>query len=91
MGKVKMVLNTNSKNIKTWALAIPCLTESDILWLKGLGVGVKTEPLTNKVYIQGCMVNEVVIGHKIEVTTSSKKQESMLYLKYGEDLKSLWQ
>jgi hypothetical protein len=72
--------------MNTWALAIPKLEEHDIIWLKGLEVEVKVEALTNKVYTQGQMINKVVTGYKIDVVTTCEKQETMLKLKYGNDL-----
>ena len=70
---------------KVWALAIDQVTDNDILWLKGLGVDVKYEPMTNKVYSAGHKVTEYVTGHKIDVITTCEKQETMLQLKYGDD------
>jgi hypothetical protein len=71
---------------KVWALAINQVTDTDVLWLKGLGVDVKYEPMTNKVYSAGYKVTEYVTGHKIDVITTCEKQETMLQLKYGDDL-----
>ncbi len=72
--------------MNTWALAIPKLEDHDIIWLKGLEVDIKVEALTNKVYTQGQMVSKVVTGYKIDVITTCEKQETMLKLKYGNDL-----
>ena len=74
------------KTYNVWALTINQITNNDVVWLKGLGVDVKVETLTNKVYTQGQMVNEVVTGFKIDVITTCEKQETMLKLKYGDDL-----
>lgn len=71
---------------KVWALAVSKLTDSDIVWLQGLKVETKVEPLTNKVYTQGQLVSRVVTGLKIDVITTCEKQETMLKLKYGDDL-----
>ena len=68
---------------KVWALAINQVTDNDILWLKGLGVDIKYEPMTNKVYSAGHKVTEYVTGHKIDVITTCEKQETMLQLKYS--------
>ena len=71
---------------KVWALTVSSLNESDIVWLQGLKVETKVEHLTNKVYTQGQMVSRVVTGLKIDVITTCEKQETMLKLKYGDDL-----
>jgi hypothetical protein len=71
---------------KTWALAVSELNESDIIWLRGLGVEVRSEALTNRVYSAGHVVTEYVTGYKIDVITNCAKQETMLQLKYGKNL-----
>ena len=71
---------------KVWALAIDEVTDNDVLWLRGLGVEVKCEALTNRVYSAGFAVSQYVTGYKIDVTTTCDKQEMMLKLKYGDDL-----
>jgi hypothetical protein len=71
---------------KVWALTVSELDNNDILWLKGLGVDVKSEALTNKVYMSGSVVSEVCTGYKIDVITTCEKQETMLQLKYADDL-----
>lgn len=71
---------------RVWALAINQITNNDVIWLKGLGVDVKVEALTNQVYSFGNKVTEYVTGHKIDVITTCEKQETMLKLKYGDNL-----
>lgn len=71
---------------RVWALCINNITDNDALWLKGLGVEVKCEALTNRVYSAGFAVSECVTGYKIDVITTCAKQETMLKLKYGDDL-----
>lgn len=71
---------------RVWALTINQITSSDALWLKGLGVDVRCEPLTNQIYASGKVVTEYVTGYKIDVITTCDKQETMLKLKYGDDL-----
>jgi hypothetical protein len=71
---------------KVWALTIDEVTDNDVLWLQGLGVEVKCEALTNRVYSAGFAVSQYVTGYKIDVTTTCDKQENMLKLKYGDDL-----
>lgn len=71
---------------KVWALTIKQITRNDALWLKGLGVDVRCEPLTNQIYASGKVVTEYVTGYKIDVITTCDKQETMLKLKYGDDL-----
>jgi hypothetical protein len=71
---------------KTWALAVSELNESDIIWLRGLDVEVRSEALTNRVYSAGNVVTEYVTGYKIDVITTCAKQETMLQLKYGNNL-----
>jgi hypothetical protein len=74
------------QTVKTWALAKSWLDDADILWIKGLDVDVKSEVLTDKVYLQGQVITEYVTGNKYELTTTCDKQETMLKLKYGDDL-----
>lgn len=71
---------------KVWALTINQITSNDSLWLKGLGVDVKCEALTNQIYSSGNAVSQYVTGYKIDVITTCDKQENMLKLKYGDDL-----
>lgn len=71
---------------KIWALCINDITHNDTLWLQGLGVEVKCEALTNRVYSAGFAVSEYVTGYKIDVITTCDRQETMLKLKYGDDL-----
>jgi hypothetical protein len=71
---------------KVWALTINQITSNDVLWLKGLGVDVKCEALTNQIYSAGVVVSKYVTGYKIDVITTCDKQETMLKLKYGDDL-----
>jgi hypothetical protein len=74
------------QTVKTWALAKSWLDDSDIIWLKGLGVDLQSETLTDKVYLQGQVITEYVTGYRHEITTTCSKQETMLKLKYGDDL-----
>lgn len=71
---------------KVWALCINNITHNDALWLQGLDVEVKCEPLANKVYSSGNKITEYVTGYKIDVITTCDRQETMLKLKYGHDL-----
>jgi hypothetical protein len=71
---------------RVWALCQNQITDNDALWLRGLGVEVKCEALTNRVYSAGFSVSEYVTGYKIDVITTCAKQETMLKLKYGDDL-----
>jgi hypothetical protein len=71
---------------KIWSLSISTITESDLLWLKGLGVKIKVETLTNQVYLAGQISKVVVTGHRIEIITTCEKQETMLQLKYSKNL-----
>lgn len=71
---------------RVWALCRNQITDNDARWLKGLGVEVKCEPLANQVYSAGFAVYEYVTGYKIDVITTCDKQETMLKLKYGDDL-----
>lgn len=74
------------QSYKVWALAIGKIEDTDIIWLRGLGVDVKCEALTNRVYSSGQIVSRVITGHQIDVITTCEKQETMLKLKYGDDL-----
>jgi hypothetical protein len=74
------------QTVKTWALAKSYLDDSDVIWIKGLGIDLQSEVLTDKVYLQGRVVTEYVTGYRHELTTTCSKQETMLKLKYGEDL-----
>lgn len=71
---------------KVWALCQNQITDNDALWLRGLGVEVKCEALTNRVYSSGFTVSQYVTGYKIDVITTCDRQETMLKLKYGDDL-----
>lgn len=66
-----------------WALEQDRFDQGDILWCRGLGVEIKVEPLYYNCYINGQLVNQVVEGLRIRLTTTCDKQESMLKLKYG--------
>lgn len=66
-----------------WALEQNHFDEDDYKWCRGLGVAVKVEPLFGDVYSYGRLVNQVVRGLRIRLTTTCEKQESMLKLKYG--------
>ena len=74
------------QTVKTWALAKSWLDASDIIWIKGLGVDLQSEALTDRVCLQGQVITEYVKGYRHELTTTCSKQETMLKLKYGEDL-----
>jgi hypothetical protein len=74
------------QTVKTWVLAKSWLDDGDVIWIKGLGVDLRAEALTDKVYLQGQVITEYVKGYRHELTTTCSKQETMLKLKYGEDL-----
>lgn len=74
------------QTVKTWVLAKSYLDDSDVIWLTGLGIDLQSETLTDKVYLQGQVITEYVTGYKFELITTCSKQETMLKLKYGEDL-----
>jgi len=74
------------QTVKTWALAKSYLDDSDVIWIKGLGIDLQSECLTDKVYLQGRVITEYVTGYRHEITTTCSKQETMLKLKYGDDL-----
>jgi len=74
------------QTVKTWVLAKSWLDDGDVIWIKGLRVDLRAEALTDKVYLQGQVITEYVKGYRHELTTTCSKQETMLKLKYGEDL-----
>jgi hypothetical protein len=76
----------NTQKYQIWALTINQVTDNDLLWLKGLGVDVQSEALINQVYSSGKVVSKYVTGYRIDVITTCDKQETMLKLKYGNDL-----
>ena len=69
-----------------WALEQDKFDESDVSWCKGLGVEAKVEPLYSNLYSQTQLIRQVVMGLRIRLTTTCKKQETMLKLKYGNRL-----
>ena len=69
--------------ITVWALEQDKFDEGDAAWCRGLGVEFKVEPLYQRVYLQGKAVNDIMRGLSIRLTTTCKKQETMLQLKYG--------
>jgi hypothetical protein len=73
------------RTVKTWVLTQSKLSEGDIIWLKGLNVKTVVEPLYNTVHtFRG--QHQVVSGVHIELETACEKQETMLYLKFGNNL-----
>lgn len=77
----------NEMGITTvWALEQDKFDESDYAWSRGLGVEIKVEPLFGDVYSYGRLVDQVVRGLKIRLTTTCERQETMLKLKYGNRL-----
>ena len=69
-----------------WALEQNKFDDSDISWCRGLGVEIKVEPLYSNVYSHTQLVRQVCNGLRIRLTTSCKRQETMLKLKYGNKL-----
>lgn len=71
--------------VSTWALAHNGFNESDYLWCKGLGVEIEVEILYNTVYSYGSET-KMVAGKSIRIKTTCEKQETMLKLKYADNL-----
>lgn len=73
------------KTVKTWVLTQNKLSENDIIWLKGLEVNTVVEPLYNTIHTYSGQ-HRVLSGVHIELETTCEKQETMLYLKFGNNL-----
>ena len=71
--------------ITTWVLLKDNFTEDDILWCKGLDVKVDIEPLYRTIHVSGA-TKQYCTGVHIELQTHCEKQETMLQLKYSEQL-----
>lgn len=77
------------KTVKTWTLSKWSLDEADYAWISSNSDNLKVE------YDTQWQVNEngydwdnpIQVTSEILITTTCKKQESMLHLKYGNQLR----
>lgn len=73
------------KTIKTWILSKRSLDESDCTWITSNSDDVKVKHYTQSVNVYN-RVEQIPLSVEIFITTSCEKQESMLHLKYGDQM-----
>jgi hypothetical protein len=74
--------------IKRWLLLHRLLDEFDIIWLRGLGCYFNTEAKEPIRVMQGNQMHTFsnLYSNQIQIITTTDKQETMLKLKYSNEL-----
>jgi hypothetical protein len=73
---------------KIWHLPANNLTEADAIWLQGLKCRVEIQGgIPQDIVASGQTYRYVGLPPKLNIETTCEKQESMLQLKYGDELK----
>lgn len=83
------LMSSKMQTIKTWLLLDHSLGESDYAWISSNSENMKVEYDTQyQLSMDGYnWINPTQVVAEVLITTSCKKQESMLQLKYGDQLK----
>lgn len=71
---------------RTWLFLKESVNNSDLLWLKSLGISVRIDEPTKEIFAANGTRWEMKGKPSITLETTTDKQSSMLYLKYDNDI-----
>lgn len=80
-----LINNTNHSITSTvWLLLQDTIDVDDIKWIAGIGASVHVDQPSHTFDVMGGGTHRVAGKARIEVTTTTDKQRTMLVLKYGD-------
>ena len=72
--------------VKTWRLSTGEIDKNDVAFLVGLGIRVHVDRPTHKFETLNGRTHTIAGTAKIQFITTTEKQDTMLLLKYGNDI-----